>query len=68
MRSNWYKKFLKEIKELETTLKCPECGSELIMHVNPVGYDFICSTCGKSFEYEEGIYKSKFKNVMHENN
>ena len=65
MNNEWYQDFLLEIKRLENELKCPQCEGTLIMHINPMGYDFLCSTCGISFEHLNGKFKDKFENLIY---
>lgn len=65
MTKGWYKKFLQEVKELEKNLPCPQCGSQLILHTNPMGYDFVCSSCGFTFEHKEGKYSEKIKSMLY---
>lgn len=60
MNKDWYDDYLKEIGELESTLKCPNCGKIALVHSSYKGYPFICQHCQISFYYESGKYEKKF--------
>lgn len=64
MKKKWYKSFLLEIEEIEREVPCPHCGSSIIMHSNPMGYDFVCSFCSQTFEYEKGKHRDKFRKML----
>lgn len=59
--STRYDDFLEEIDELESTLLCPNCDSDYVVHTNPMGYDFMCGSCGHNFEYNQGRHKKDFE-------
>jgi hypothetical protein len=57
----WYDEFLEEIEELQSKLLCPECSSDYVIHTDPMGYSFMCGSCGNNFEYEEGKFTAHFE-------
>ena len=64
MKKKWYKSFLLEIEMIEKEVNCPICDGTIIMHINPMGYDFVCSFCSHTFEYEKGKHKDKFNQML----
>lgn len=55
--ANWYDEFLDEIKALESKLICPKCSSDAMVHTDPMGYSFLCASCGYNYDYNEGKYQ-----------
>lgn len=57
---DWYDSFQLEIARMESTEKCPICGSGNIYNTNPFGYDFACGDCCSSFEIH-GKYEKELE-------
>lgn len=55
----WFDDFLTEVSQLEDSLVCPSCETLGLVHVNPFGYDFLCTTCGHEYAYELGKHSKE---------
>jgi transcription initiation factor TFIIIB Brf1 subunit/transcription initiation factor TFIIB len=56
-----FEKFYDRAHELEATLSCEKCKRQPVVHVDHMSYEYLCTSCGHVFEYENISKESLLK-------